>query len=167
MAMHLPVSWNVPKEFQPTIQPLVGYMIKLCPGWVRQITVYFVTNQDQGEHCRATMDADYKYRRVVLKIYPPFLDDNAEEQKRTIVHEALHILLAPLQNFVVDTFEAVLKDNPKVLELVKVNWHSANEAVTEDLTTMTIDSAGWGPIELEDPGSDEEEALIKPFGEKK
>ena len=166
MANSLPVSWNVPEELKKDIRKHVGYLIKLCPGWVQKLTVEYTTSIPYGEHCRASTTCDYRYRNVHLNIYPAWIWLNEQDKKTTIVHEACHILVAPIQQFIEDMVESYLPNNKENKDFAHAMWDVAHEASVEDMAHAFIDSGGWGEVTIDEDGSTGEDTTVKPFIEK-
>jgi len=163
MASHLPVAWTVPKELKPEIRKHVGYLIKLCPGWVHRLSVEYSTDTKYGPECKATMTSDYKYRHAHLTIYPPWIWLDEEQKKAVIIHEAVHILVAPLHQLFADSVKALFADDEKMEQFIHNAWDVAHEATVEDLARAFIDSGGWGAVEIDEEGSTDEATEVKPF----
>lgn len=167
MAERLPVNWHVPDELKKDIRKHVGYLIKLCPGWVLRLTVHYSTSTPYGDTCRASIVSDYKYRQVDLTIYASWIHLNEGEKKATIVHEAVHILVAPLQQIFKDAVDAFYSDEENVEKFIHATWDVAHEAVVEDLAHAFIDSGGWGEVIIDEETSTDEITETKPFTENK
>lgn len=163
MANSLPVSWNVPAELKKDIRKNVGYLIKLCPGWVLRLTVEYSTSLPYGEQCRASIVSDYKYRQVVLTIYPSWINLSEGDKKSTIVHEAVHILVAPLQQVFKDATDSLFGDEEKVEKFIHAAWDLAHEACVEDLAHAFIDNGGWGEVIIDEEDSTDETTEVKPY----
>lgn len=173
MAERMDVIYNLPEEVRKASRISIGYLIKLLPGWVTKLHVDFETNPDENSHGTvAEMRAEYRYREVYLTIFPRLLWESEQSRKEKIVHEAVHVLNAPIQNMVNAAIEGVLKDNETAKALFIAQWAIANESATEDTARAILASAGWGPVELEpeDEELDEEEPpavrtteIVKPF----
>jgi hypothetical protein len=161
MARQLPITYNVPPEIKPAIREALGYLILLCPGWVNNIYIDFHAHapEEQAGFTLAEMRADYAYRRVYLTIYPRWLWENERSRKETLVHEAVHVLNAPVQNYVEAAIKAMFKDNKASEDLFVAGWRIANEASTEDIARALMSTAQWGEVELADvEDADKEEA---------
>jgi hypothetical protein len=146
VADEIMVRWNVPDEIKLDIKHNVAYLIHLIPGWVNELTVTF-DSQPSHEHRTTTayIECDYKYRRVCLTILPTWINLEPAQRKRTLIHEAVHILTAPLQEFFHNTMDEMFSDEPRILHLLQAGWRIANEATTEDSALAIIKSsdASW------------------------
>lgn len=146
MASSVTVSWDTPSELEASIEKNVKFLIHLCPDWVNHLSVRFNSQPDESDRTTtAYIEADYKYRRVVLTICPTWVVLTETERKHTLVHEAVHILTAPVQQFVKETMDELLRDDAAALRVVQANWRIANESTTEDLTNtiLAMSDASW------------------------
>jgi hypothetical protein len=64
-------------------------------GWTFSTDHFKFPNQ-QNEGVAAEVNTDYKYRRIILRIYPPFWAENEEERKNILLHEMCHVLTEPI-----------------------------------------------------------------------
>lgn len=133
-------TFSVPDEIKPSVEKHTAYLIGLLPGWVAQLYVDFQSyapGSDDGG-TRATMKADYPYRRVYLNIYPAWLNDSDAARRRTIVHEAVHVLNAPVESFIRGVIAKTFAAEPILEAILAEQWRQANEAATEDTTTAIL-----------------------------
>jgi hypothetical protein len=162
MAERLNVTYNLPPVVEKDIRPQLAYLIGLAPPWVNHLYVDFESNPNEDDRgVRATIKADYKYRKVYVTIYPGFLWENFRCRKESLVHEAAHMLNAPLAEWVTDTLKA-LSDNSRMEKVLQAGLRQCLEAATEDMATMLIKTAGWGEMLLED--RDPEEIFVAQEG---
>lgn len=150
MADQISTTYNVPNEVKEAARLSVGYLIKLLPGWVNHLHIDFpsiVPEEHQGT--LAKMQADYKYRKVYLDIHPRWLWESEQHRKEVIVHEAVHVLNAPIQAMVEAGIKA-LRLPKEAEDLFQAQWTIANESATEDTARAILETAGWGTVELED-----------------
>lgn len=146
MAETLTTRWDVPPELKASMEKNVAYLIHLCPGWLHELTVRFDSQPDPSDRrTSAHIEADYKYRRAVLTFCPTWIHLTEDERKHTIVHEAVHILTAPVHLFLRETMDELLVDDAAALRVVQANWRIANESVTEDLAIaiLAMSDASW------------------------
>lgn len=59
-------------------------------------TDYFKFPCTDNEKVSMEVTTQWDYRRVYLKIYPPFWDDTEEERKNILIHEFSHVLTAQI-----------------------------------------------------------------------
>jgi hypothetical protein len=159
VAKELPVTYNVPDEVKRAARSQLAYLIRVCPGWVNHLHVGFESNPEHDDKgSLAHIQADYPYRRVYLTIFPGWLWEGETLRRETIIHEAAHILNAPIQNFIHRSIKAVFKENTMAERVFEAAWQQANEAATEDTARALMETAGWGPTELKAELEDEEVA---------
>lgn len=177
MAERLDVTYNLPEAVEKDIRAQLAFLIGLAPPWVQHLFVDFETKPSEHDfNVRATVKADYKYRKVYVTIYPAFLWSNKRARKEILVHEAVHVLNAPMAEWATDTLKALCDGDKKLEQVLQAGWRLAVEAATEDTALMIIKTAGWGEILLQerDPneiyvaeeGSSVSEEKIVPFKEK-
>lgn len=141
MAEHIKTFYNIPDEVKESVETNVGYLVRLLPGWVQELYVdwrSYAPDDKASGGTRATMTADYAYRRAYLTVYPAWLTDTDAVRREVIVHEAAHILGAPIANFVESLLRA--HDEP-VQKVLREQWTTANEAATQDFTRAILDTA--------------------------
>jgi hypothetical protein len=159
MATSLPVTYNLPDEMKEAVRKQLAYLIKLCPGWVNHLHVGFQPNPSYDEKGNlAHIQADYPYRRVYLTIFPAWLWENETARREVMVHEACHILNAPVQNFVNGSIKALFKNNRIAEDIFEAGWRQVNEAATEDMARSLLETAGWGEVEMAGGLKDVEQA---------
>lgn len=90
----------------------------------------------------AELRADYKYRRAYLTIHPAWLSLSDDERIHNLIHEAIHILHAPVQQMFQEIIDALIT-NDKTRALVQAQWNIANEAFTEDTAVILLEQAGY------------------------
>lgn len=139
MADYMDTTFSVPADLKETITKNTGYFIQMMPGWVNNLEVDFVSSTEEfGPACHASVKADYRYRRVYLSIYPPWLTANEESRRHTFIHEAMHVLLAPIFEFFRESICEAFKENQQLVNVLRVNWQMCNEATTEDLANCVM-----------------------------
>lgn len=57
--------------------------------------IVYKKEDDSGK--LAEISVEKNYQRVTLSIYPAFFRESPDEQRNTLIHEGVHILLAPIQ----------------------------------------------------------------------
>lgn len=70
-------------------------------------TVEVICAEGDGSAC-AQVDAPYGQRRATITVYPPFFDQTPSEQRDTIVHELVHLILMPAWQYVEELCDAEL-----------------------------------------------------------
>jgi hypothetical protein len=174
MAKELPVVYNVPDDLKEKIRLQLGYLIKICPGWVNKLFVYFDSSpSEDSKHTMAEMHADYRYRRVYLTIYPKWFWEDDQSRRETVVHEACHVLTAPIANMIEEAVKALCAGDKRMETFFREQWAIANEATTEDMTRAFIECGSWGPVDIEtldlpeevEAGTKRQTESIKPMRE--
>lgn len=147
MSDELNVTYSVPDEFKEGIRADIAILVKLCPGWVSRLYVTW-KETPPNERCTAEMRADYKYRNAQLLIYPAWITESAFDKRKTIVHEAAHILNAPMHECFGSMLQELFDNKPKVQAVMRGQWRIANEAATEDMAAALFEAANFNDLEL-------------------
>jgi hypothetical protein len=75
-------------------------------------------------------------------LYPPWLDETEEERRHTMIHESVHVLNAPIHEFVKELTESLFGENRKDMrDVVAGLWKIAHEAATEDIAIALLNVA--------------------------
>ena len=71
--------------------------------WILEVTV-----GDPGEDACAKVDAPYGQRRATITLGQLFLDQTPQDQRDTVVHELLHLVLMPSWQYIDELLDAEL-----------------------------------------------------------
>ena len=108
------------------VRSIVKEFEQLIPPIFKQVSVQF---WDEGGDISAYATIDYNIANlyVVLNIYGPFFAQSKKKRKITIIHEFLHLHIAPYATFVEkEVFEYVKSQNPD-LRVFFINQHNVFE----------------------------------------
>lgn len=141
----LRVVWTeTPSEVRNPLETLLEEWGFLIPPWVQSLGVrYFATRLENGEanfHATAAMDAEPEYRQARLLIYGEWLVQSAADRERDIVHEMLHLALAPMVLEHQDVIERLFEDGsaPKFQAYMEEQWRQVYEGAVQDLRNALI-----------------------------
>lgn len=114
------IIWHeMPKEVKAVVEPLLEQYEYLFPSWIRALSVRYGEGSVKGSV--AEILAEVPYLQAKLYITRQFLDDNDRNRERTIVHELLHLSLAPLQDWVDNLMEMYV--NEEDIEAVRKQFY--------------------------------------------
>lgn len=106
------------------VRSIVKEFEQLIPPIFKQVSVQF---WDENEGAYATIDYNVANLYVVLNIYGPFFAQSQKKRRITIIHEFLHLHIAPYATFVEkEVFEYVKSQNPD-LSVFFMNQHNVFE----------------------------------------
>lgn len=106
------------------VRSIVKEFEQLIPPIFKQMSVQF---WDENEGAYATIDYNIANLYVVLNIYGPFFAQSKKQRRITIIHEFLHLHIAPYATFVEkEVFEFVKSQNPD-LSVFFMNQHNVFE----------------------------------------
>lgn len=136
------VEWGleIPKEVRRVIEPIIGLYLDLLPPWCQTLKILptRVESDEDAEPIdyRMAMAADYKYRQAKLFVATDFLTMHDEERERTLIHEFVHVLNAPLVDFT-DQLIAILEEKaPDAKAMMETLQEAGMEAATEDMASL-------------------------------
>lgn len=133
-------NFSVPAEIKPWIEKNTRHFVALLPNWVAHLYVDFRDHHETAG-LQAECRTDYRYRRVYLTIYPAMMNASESERRHTFIHEAAHVFLAPIQEFIEHSVKAAFKDNKPLADVIHANWDIANEATVEDIARGFMEQA--------------------------
>lgn len=94
----------------------------ILPPWLREFALEGNTERDTG--LLATVRVDSRYRRASVIVYPMFFTQTPQEQRDTLRHEYVHILMGGLTEVLTEMHSK----NPMI------EYH--HEAATEDIARL-------------------------------
>ena len=121
------VYQGLPAEVVPLVRPLVEEWQHLGPGWCAELFIHFSDADNDGD--AASMNAQPEYRFAHIHLHPGWLKCDAEERRRLIVHELLHLALEPLLILAADILESADAGTP-----LENAWRRTYEGAVQDLT---------------------------------
>ena len=121
-------------QHEKYIMPSVRKWLWVVPSWCHSLRLEYSPGLEAAE---AACTPDTKYRRAIVEFAPSFFSGTAEEQERLIVHELLHLALAPLTEFVDDALDR-LEGDKALLQWLADQWEERSEGVVEDLRELVF-----------------------------
>lgn len=119
-----------PDEVFRAVLPHVKRWVWLAPSWCHELHV-FHDNDDGEPGDSLSMCAQYGYRFAQLNVRSEWLGNDDATRGTEVLHEILHIVLAPAQQFGDGIIEKAI---PAAMRAwVEASWHEAIESATCDL----------------------------------
>jgi hypothetical protein len=99
-AMSVKLIWReMPKEVRRIVEPLVKKHLHLLPPWCIQLSIKYGETKDDIERAVAYIEVEPQYLQARLTICRLYLEQDDYNRESTIVHELLHVAIAPIQSF--------------------------------------------------------------------
>lgn len=124
---------DVPREVREAVLPHLDRWCHVVPTWCHEIVVgWDGTSEGSAARMRAYMD----YRWAELTICAPWLRETPSQRETALVHELVHVLLEPLQNFAADAVALIKEKCPDVHNWAEEQRRHAMESVVQDFTRL-------------------------------
>lgn len=121
-------------EVRSAIEPHLARWAFLIPGWCHELTVKWDDNDTSAALC---IEVYYEYRNADLVVLPNFLS-HAEYRETQVVHELMHLAVAPLTKAAESTRDALVEQVPDVEEWAAESLRQGEEATVCDLTAFVL-----------------------------
>lgn len=135
------ITWHrsLPPEIEAEVRPLVDRYAYLIPGWMRELTVRYAVDTPDGSYV-ADINIQPEYRQATLRLVPKWRDCDAAFKEQTIIHELIHLSLAPMDAWTQTLITKTVPDEG-LRDTLSEDWRRAHEGATEDLSIAVYASA--------------------------
>jgi hypothetical protein len=128
------LRWGyMPTEVRAALAPLLRSYLWIAPGWLRQLGVsYYRGGDGEGD---ASTNCDPEYRQAWIRLHAGWLDANPTQRRLEVIHELLHLPLAPVVEEHREAVDRLFEDGdaPKFKETLQEQWRKAFEGTVQDL----------------------------------
>jgi hypothetical protein len=126
-----------PPEVRRSLAPLLRSYLWLVPGWCRQLGVGF---QADGDGADASTSCDPEYRQAWIRFHSGWLDANPTQRRLEVIHEVLHIALAPMSGEQREAVDRLFDDGdaPKYKATLQEQWRKAFEGTVQDIAFAVL-----------------------------
>jgi hypothetical protein len=121
-------------EVRAAIDPHLAKWAFLIPGWCHGVDVRWDDDDTTGA---LVVTVHYEYRDADLIVLPNFLT-HLEHRQRQLVHELMHLLLAPLTAVAEALRDALVKQVPEMETWANEQLRQGEEATTCDLAELVM-----------------------------
>lgn len=121
-------------EVRSVIEPHLAKWAFLIPGWCHEVTIIWDDDDDDGA---LRINVFYEYRTADIAVLANFMT-KPEYREGHVVHELLHLSLAPLTQTAQALRDALTKKIPDVEDWATEMIRQGEEASTCDLTALVI-----------------------------
>jgi hypothetical protein len=125
---------DLPEEARAAIEPYLAKWAVLIPGWCHGVDIHWDDEDTEGG---LRVSTHYEYREADIYVLPNFLS-NTEHRERHVVHELVHLSLAPLTKVAQAMRDALVRKSPVLEEWANEQLRHGEEATTCDLTEMVL-----------------------------
>lgn len=136
---------TVPPEVQPTLAEVLRRYEWCIPAWCTVVTVRWCpVSQEDPDHRIAETSIAYEYREAYICVFSSWLEWDDVDRRRHLLHELLHIALAPLSDYARDEIKRLVpkQEAPKYRATLLDELTKRCEASVQDLTNIIIDFEG-------------------------
>lgn len=124
---------TIEDHLRPRVEEVIGDLARLVPCWCHRL---WVVHEDvEGGAAEARIDYDHRSATIVLTDY--WVAAPADDQRAIVLHEIVHLHLAPLYAATVHALKAGIEDEAAKQIILGV-LETANEGATEDLCAVLI-----------------------------
>lgn len=131
--MEIKYQGDWPDEITNVVAKHFDQVRWMIPGWC-QLVVFIWEAGGDDKGTSAQCRCDYEYRRIVLYIFPRFLDGDDAVRREDMVHELLHGLNSILVDYATNLIKRLLPkdESPKFREHVLAELQMHNESFVQD-----------------------------------
>jgi hypothetical protein len=104
----------------------------ILPSRLANVRVMRVEPEDESDVAGSCSDPSG--REAEIHLYNKIFEKTPAEQALVVLHECVHIEIAPMTAFLEGVIDLFREDNPKLYESLTTQHTAAMEAVVEDLT---------------------------------
>jgi hypothetical protein len=123
---------SLPPELADSFERLWARWAWLVPTWVHRVIVRYTAESTPAV---ARVHPNLEYRWAEFEILPRFIDADETERDRTLIHEILHLNLAPMQRWGETQIQHAEERGDRALAaLIRETFRQAVEETVTDLT---------------------------------
>jgi hypothetical protein len=133
------VIWNpeVPEDIRRAIGQHLDRWLPFVPRWCHEVIIGWESRSDDADLDTTTT---YEYRWAKIMVRPSFLNRTQDERSNEVLHEILHVALAPWGEATGAVLDFVREKHPDVYEWAKEQRRMGMETTISDLAE-SIDRA--------------------------
>jgi len=130
---------KIPVEVLESLAPLVDKWLWLVPTWCHELHVHYEGVIGEEPDAYASNSTVPEYRGARIRVAGSWLERDDRNREEAVVHELLHIPIAPMRCVLLDSVACT--DNVPFKELVEENWRIAMEGAVCDLAHSLMEKA--------------------------
>lgn len=129
---------SLPADLRAIVEPHLMRWADLAPAWCHEVCVRW---DDDDTEAAIRVDVSYEYRNADLYVLANFLSKPTERDQH-IVHELMHLSLAPLTAVAEAMRDALVTHAPDVKAWADEMLRQGEESTTCDLTHLLMGKLG-------------------------
>jgi hypothetical protein len=127
---------DIPEDVRAIIAPYFPLMEVLAPQWCSRLWVRWEPDCET-DSCRSCTLTRYEYRYGTVTLHGRWLAQLDADRKETLIHEVLHLYVAPLSGYV-RHLAYQLSEDEKLQAVTEEQCREYQESVTQDLTLLVM-----------------------------
>lgn len=135
MTARIRFAQSMPSEVRAALGGLLGKWAGLVPTWCHELNVRW--NDRDADEGALSVTVYHEYRNADLDVHANFLT-NAEHREEQLVHELMHLSLAPLTAVAEAMRDALVQQAPDVEAWANEMLRQGEEATTCDLAELVL-----------------------------
>ncbi len=136
------IRWGyMPPEVRDAFRPILLRYLWLAPSWCHTLSVAYRQLDSEGNaHVEAEYASSSEYRKGWITLYSGWLDSPPPERVATVVHELLHLPIAPMKGEHGDVIDTLCPkdESPKFHQHLREQARQRLEGTVQDLTAAIL-----------------------------
>lgn len=131
---------DVPEFVKPELSRFLDRLNYLVPDWCSHVWVFWSANDSGNDSTVASITAYYDYRWARMTVYASWLDQTEDFKREALIHELMHLFIAPLGDYARDTLKLLIPEDEaqKFSKATCEQIRERVESVTQDLTRLVL-----------------------------
>lgn len=131
---------ETPAVVRPELERFLSELNHLVPDWCSHVWVAWCAGDTSNASTVADITAHYDYRWARMNVYASWLDQTEEFKREALIHELMHLFVAPLADYARDTIKLLVPENEaeKFSKATAEQIRERGESVTQDLTRLIL-----------------------------
>ena len=136
---------ETPALILPELHRYLDPLAYLVPDWCSHVWVAWCAGDTNDDSTVADITAHYDYRWARMNVYASWLDQTDDLKRELLVHELMHLYIAPLSDYTRDILKLLIPESEaeKFSKSTREQVRERCEAVTQDLTRLIMDGQSF------------------------
>ncbi|MBW6457419.1 MAG: hypothetical protein K0A98_16175 [Trueperaceae bacterium] len=142
----LKILWGYcPTEVRAALRPILVDYLWLVPPWCQSLYVRW-EGKPEDPDSNASSSAQPEYRQAQLSVHPGWLAEIHATRVHNVIHELVHVPVAPMVVEHEDLAERLLDDAPRFRGYAQEQWRRSFECAVQDIATAIGQLPGPFPV---------------------
>jgi hypothetical protein len=131
---------EVPELIKPELARFLDTLNYLVPDWCSHVWVAWRAGDTGNNSTVADITAFYDYRWARMQVYACWLDQSEEFKRESLVHELMHLFVAPLSDYAKAMLKILIPEEEasKFSKSTVAQITERCDSVTQDLTRLIL-----------------------------